>query len=126
MEHPADHALNAGQGPVLIVPTVRSRAAQQRRLQPGEARLIQCRQRGRALGGQCRLPAMGPGAAPAVGRHPADPQLFGHLGIGVAAGEQLGRAQPDLFSFGSLFGGQPAALRIPHALGIPPQPETVT
>jgi hypothetical protein len=125
---PTSRRPGPGPGPASTAgpPTRRQRPGIQRRVQRGQLLLIQP-----APG---RLPARGhpgqatgqPGLPPPPHRPLANPQLRGdHRGRRPLL-ESLHRFQPDQLPASSALGGQPAALRIPHAPCIPPQAARVS
>ena len=64
-------------------------------------------------------PVLRPSLAPTLYRPDADPQVVSDDRVLIALPKPLGRLQPQLFAEGPPFVGQPAPLRIPHAVGIP-------
>ena len=117
---------DAGQRPPLVFPPGGQRPGLQHHIQRRQLLLIQPALRSLPAGSQPGRAAGQPGLPPPPHRPLADPQLRGdHRGRRPLL-ESPGRFQPDLLPASSALGGQPAALRIPHAPCIPPEAAHVT
>ena len=104
----------------LGVPTAK-REAEVYSIQRRQLLLIQPALRRLPAGGQPGLTGCLPGLPPPPHRSLADPQLRRDHRSRRTLFESPGRFQPDLLPAPAALGGQPAALRIPHAPCIPPQ-----